>query len=97
MQDAVRRMDFTPGDVRFWVHGTIESSDAPDGPALTLVSSGSGQRFLIQPDADAQGRATVDVLRNARGAVTAWGRVEQPEGRLDIILRVEGHEATPRP
>ncbi len=97
MREAVRRMDFTPGDIRFWVHGTIENSSAPDRPALTLVSSGSGQRFVIQPAAKAQGRAAVDALGDVRGTVTLWGTVERAEGRPDIILRVESHEAAARP
>ena len=90
-------MDFTPGDIRFWVHGTIENSRASDRPALTLVSSGSWQRFIIQPAVGAQGRAAVDDLREAPGAITVWGTVERLEGRPDIILRVEGHEAATRP
>ena len=97
LQEVVRRVDFTPGDIRFWVHGTIEDSGAPDRPALTLVSSGSGQRFAIQWPAEVQGRAAVDALGEVSGAVTVWGTVERAEGRPDIILRVEGHEAAAHP
>ena len=62
---------------------------------MTFVSSGSGQRFVIQPATE--GRAAVDALGDVRGAVTVWGTVEAAEGRPDIFLRVEGHEATARP
>ena len=95
LREAVRRVDFTPGDIRFWVHGTVENSGAPGRPALTLVSSASGQRFVLQPTAE--GRAAVDALGEVRGAVTVWGTVERAERRPDITLRVEGYEATARP
>ena len=93
--EAVRRVDFTPGDIRFWVHGIVEDSDAPGRPALMFVSSGSGQQFVLQPATE--GRAAVDALGEVRGAVTVWGTVERAEGRPDITLQVEGHEATARP
>ena len=90
LREAVRRVDFTPTDIRFWVEGTIEVGPSPS--KLTLVSQGTGQRFVLEPMAGASGRAIFDALADLRGAVTLWGLVETPEGGTEITLRVEGHE-----
>ncbi len=90
LREAVRRVDFTPTDVRFWVEGTIEAGPSPS--TLTLVSQATGQRFAIEPTSDGSGRPIFDALADLRGTVTLWGLVETPEGGADIILRVEGHE-----
>ncbi len=94
LREAVRRVDFTPTDIRFWVEGTVEAG--PSLSRLTLVSQATGQRFALEPTLDASGRAVFDALADLRGAVTVWGLVETPERGADSILRVEGHE-TPQP
>ena len=97
LRAAVRRVDFTPGKIRFWVHGTIEDSGSPDRPVLALVSSGTGQRFIIEPAIEAQGPGAFEALGEVRGPVTVRGTVGRQEGQPDITLRVEGHEASARP
>ena len=47
MREAVRRVDFTPTHIRFWVDGTIEAGSSPS--TLTLVSQATGQRFAVEP------------------------------------------------
>ena len=94
LREAVRRVDFTPTDIRFWVEGTIEVGLSPS--TLTLVSQGTGQRFSLASAVGAAGRAAFTALADLSGTVTLWGLVETPEAGADIILRVEGHE-TRRP
>ena len=101
LREAVRRVDFTPTDIRFWVTGTIEVG--PSSPSstttLTLVSQGTGQRFVLEPTPGESGRAVFEALVELQGTVTLTGlaeRVEPPENGADIMLRVEGHE-TGRP
>ena len=94
LRDAVRRVDFTPTHIRFWVDGTIEAGSSPS--TLTLVSQATGQRFALEPTPGLAGRAAFTAVADLRGTVTLWGFVETPEEGADIILRVEGHE-TVRP
>ncbi|MCH7748537.1 MAG: hypothetical protein E2P06_04670 [Acidobacteria bacterium] len=90
LRDAVRRVDFTPTHIRFWVEGTIEVG--PSHATLTLVSQATGQRFALAPAPGGADGAAFTALVDLRGTVTLWGLVETPEGGADIMLRVEGHE-----
>ncbi len=94
LREAVRRVDFTPTDIRFWVEGAIEAGSSPS--TLTLVSQATGQRFSLESTPGVAGRAAFTAVADLRGIVTLWGLVETPEDGTDIILRVEGHE-TVRP
>ena len=94
LREAVRRVDFTPTHIRFWVEGTIEAGSSPE--TLTLVSQGTRQRFALEATPGVAGRAAFAAVAGLRGTVTLWGFVETPAEGADIVLRVEGHE-TVRP
>ena len=94
LREAVRRVEFTPTHVRYWVEGTVEAG--PSHSTLTLVSQATGQRFTLEPLPGVSDRAVFSAMADLRGRVTLWGLVETSAGGTDIILRVEGHE-TVRP
>ncbi len=105
LQDAVRRVEFTPTDMRVWVTGTLEpwqsgvdadvNADA-DAPAeletlsLALVDGDTGQRFVLTPGTEA-----ADLDPSRAGSLTVWGVVETMSGVPDLVLHVEGVERAP--
>ena len=93
LRDAIRRVDFTPTEVRFWVEGTLESGP---GSTRTLVSRATGQRFVLEPAPGATGRAIFESLSDLRGTVTLRGLVEAAAEAAGLVLRVEGDETLRR-
>ena len=105
LQDAVRRVEFTPTDMRVWVTGTLEpwqpgvdvNADA-DAPAeletlsLALVDGDTGQRFLLTLT---PGTEDADLDPSRAGSLTVWGVVETMSGVPDLVLHVEGVERAP--
>ncbi len=103
LQDAVRRVEFTPTDLRVWVTGTLEpwqpgsegNADVPaelDTLSLALVDGDTGQRFLLTLT-PGTGHADLDPSR--AGGLTVWGVVETVSGVPDLVLHVEGVERAP--
>ena len=103
LQDAVRRVEFTPTDMRVWVTGTLEpwqpgvevDADADaraelETLSLALVDGDTGQRFVLTPGTEA---AELDPSR--AGSLTVWGVVETISGVPDLVLHVEGVERAP--
>ncbi len=99
LQDAVRRVEFTPTDLRVWVTGTLESwqpgseADARlEALSLALVDGDTGQRFLLTLT---PGTGDVDLDPSQAGGLTVWGVVETMSGVPDLVLHVEGVERAP--
>ncbi len=97
LQDAVRRVEFTPTDMRVWVTGTLEpwqpgsESDARlETLSLALVDGDTGQRFVLTP-----GTGDADLDPSQAGGLTVWGVVETMSGVSDLVLHVEGVERAP--
>ena len=101
LRDAVRRVEFTPTDMRAWVTGTLEpwqpSGDVAadtraelDAVSVALVDGDTGQRFLLVP-----GSVDVDLDPSRPDGLTIWGIVETISGLSDVVLRLEGAERAP--
>ncbi len=93
LEEAVRRVDFTPTHVRLWIEGTLLVESSPDStaPTVWLVAEASGQRFELREKADAD--AVLAALRDRTGARSrVWGLAVRSEGKPEVILHVEGYD-----
>lgn len=94
LQEAVKKVDFTPTGVRVWVRGLVTVEGEPAGPPgeanLWLEIQETGQRLLLAA-ADEQGREALEALRAAGSEpITVYGAAELDEAAGVVTVRVEG-------